>query len=46
MSQIVEKGGMWMATYVYEKLSTFVLKIYIFNIGKHVVTNAKLGLPV
>ena len=35
-----------MATNVHEKLSTFVLKIYIINFWKHVVTNVKIGLRV
>ena len=42
----MEKGGIWIATYVHEKLSTFIQKIYIFILGKHVATNAKTGLRV
>ena len=35
---------MWMATYFHKKLSTFVLKIYVFYFGKHVDTRVKIGL--
>ena len=35
------KGGMWMGTHLHRKVSTCVLKINFFNIGKRYGVNNK-----